>query len=87
MDSPSSRLPGVTTTTGVCAQKAAATEVTKLVMPGVSRTMGFPQVALDPRSGTLYVSWSDYRNGDVDVFLSRSTDRGRTWSAPPTSTA
>ncbi|MEO7455037.1 MAG: sialidase family protein [Gemmatimonadaceae bacterium] len=51
-------------------------------IPGVSRTMGFPQVALDPRGQTLYVSWSDYSNGDVDVFLSRSTDRGRTWTKP-----
>jgi hypothetical protein len=30
--------------------------------------------------GTLYVTWSDYTNGDIDVFLSRSVDRGRTWS-------
>ncbi len=51
-------------------------------IPGLSRAMGFPQVGLDPRSGALYLSWSDYRNGDVDVFLSRSPDQGRTWSAP-----
>ena len=51
-------------------------------IPGVSRAMGFPQVAIDPKSHALYVAWSDYRNGDVDVFLSRSTDRGRSWSVP-----
>jgi len=51
-------------------------------IPGLSRAMGFPQVGIDPRRGTLYVTWSDYRNGDVDVFISRSTDHGRTWSAP-----
>ncbi len=55
-------------------------------VPGVARVMGFPQVAVDarpaPRGGAVYVSWSDYRNGDIDVFLSRSLDRGRTWSAP-----
>jgi hypothetical protein len=42
--------------------------------------MGFPQIGVDARAGTLYVCWSDFRNGDVDVFLSRSTDHGRTWS-------
>jgi hypothetical protein len=51
-------------------------------IPGVSRAMGFPQVGLDGRSGTLYVTWSDFRNGDVDVFISRSPDRGRTWTRP-----
>ncbi|HTK28746.1 MAG TPA: sialidase family protein [Vicinamibacterales bacterium] len=51
-------------------------------IPGVSRAMGFPQVGLDPASGTLYVTWSDFRNGDVDVLISRSADRGRTWTAP-----
>ena len=28
------------------------------------------------------VSWSDYRNGDVDVFCASSADGGRTWSKP-----
>ena len=51
-------------------------------IPGVSRAMGFPQIGLDPTSGTLFVTWSDFRNGDVDVFISRSSDRGRSWSAP-----
>jgi hypothetical protein len=37
---------------------------------------------VDPARSTLYVTWSDFRNGDVDVFLSRSTDHGATWSAP-----
>jgi hypothetical protein len=48
----------------------------------VARSNGFPQIAIDPRgkNGRLYVTWSDYRNGDVDVFCSTSPDRGRTWS-------
>ncbi|MGC2696330.1 MAG: sialidase family protein [Candidatus Angelobacter sp.] len=65
---------------------------------GVSRSNGFPQIAMDVRAndgrggktsvrspkegGNLYVAWSDYTNGDVDVFVSSSTDHGRTWSAP-----
>ena len=53
---------------------------------GVSRSNGFPQIGMDPGSGkkggNLYVSWSDYVNGDVDVFVSSSADHGHTWSAP-----
>ena len=49
---------------------------------GVSRSNGFPQIGIDPRNGTLYVSWSDYSNGDVDIFVSSSSDRGQVWSAP-----
>jgi hypothetical protein len=53
---------------------------------GVSRVEGFPQVAIDPRSGrpggNLYICWSDYRNGDVDVFVAASHDHGRSWSQP-----
>jgi hypothetical protein len=57
---------------------------------GVSRSNGFPQIGIDPRKGkskdgkggNLYVSWSDYVNGDVDVFVSSSSDHGKTWSTP-----
>lgn len=52
---------------------------------GVSRSNGFPQIGIDPRGkkgGRIYVSWSDYSNGDVDVFVSSSADHGKTWSAP-----
>ncbi|HEY6968656.1 MAG TPA: sialidase family protein [Candidatus Angelobacter sp.] len=48
---------------------------------GVSRSNGFPQIGIDPRSGNLYVAWSDYTNGDVDVFVSSSSDHGQSWSA------
>jgi hypothetical protein len=57
---------------------------------GVSRSNGFPQIGIDPRidsrsgkhGGKLYVAWSDYSNGDVDVFVSSSADYGKTWNAP-----
>jgi len=56
---------------------------------GVSRSNGFPQIGMDLRGtndkkhgGNLYVAWSDYSNGDVDVFVSSSGDYGKTWSAP-----
>jgi hypothetical protein len=48
----------------------------------LERANGFPQIAIDPQRQRLYVTWSDYRNGDLDVFCSTSTDGGKTWSAP-----
>ncbi|MGA8553112.1 MAG: sialidase family protein [Candidatus Acidiferrales bacterium] len=47
----------------------------------VERANGFPQIGVDPSSNRLFITWSDYRNGDVDVFCSTSTDRGASWSA------
>jgi hypothetical protein len=48
-----------------------------------SRTIGAKN---EPRAGKqggiLYVAWSDYSNGDVDVFVSSSSDRGKTWNPP-----
>jgi hypothetical protein len=46
----------------------------------VERSNGFPVLDMDRKSGRLYIVWSDYRNGGVDVFSSTSMDRGRTWS-------
>jgi hypothetical protein len=44
--------------------------------------LGCPQIAVDPQNRALYVTWSDFRNGDIDVFISRSLDHGASWSAP-----
>jgi hypothetical protein len=44
-----------------------------------SRGNGFPQIAVARRGakpGRLYVSWSDYTNGGVDVFCAASSDGG-----------
>lgn len=51
-------------------------------LDGVERSNGFPQIGVDARSGRIFVTWADYRNGDVDVFCSTSTDQGRNWSRP-----
>ena len=53
---------------------------TMFAIETLERANGFPQIAVDPRSKRLYVTWSDYRNGDLDVFVSSSTDAGRTWT-------
>lgn len=44
-------------------------------------------LTVDPATGTLYLIWGDNRNGtgaltDNDVFITKSTDGGTTWSAP-----
>ena len=46
----------------------------------LDRANGFPQIAVDPKSKRLYVTWSDYRNGDLDVFIASSGDGGKSWS-------
>jgi hypothetical protein len=56
------------------------TAPTMFAVNTLERANGFPQIAIDPSSKRLYVTWSDYRNGDLDIFCSTSTDRGRTWS-------
>ncbi len=60
------------------------TAPTMFALQAVSRANGFAQIAIDPRGGAkggrLYLTWSDYRNGDVDVFCSTSADHGETWS-------
>ena len=53
---------------------------TMFAIQTLERANGFPQIAVDPRSGRLYVTWSDYRNGDLDVFCATSTGAGKTWS-------
>lgn len=55
-------------------------------VPGIYRSNGLPVLKCDlsggPNHGTLYINWSDQRNGinNTDVFLSKSTDGGNTWS-------
>lgn len=58
------------------------------IIPGVNRANGLPVVSCDlsggPNHGTIYINWTDQRNGlnDIDVWLTKSTDGGNTWSAP-----
>ena len=57
-------------------------------IPGIYRANGMPVTKCDlsdgPHRGTIYVNWADQRNGvdDTDIYLSKSTDKGQTWSAP-----
>jgi hypothetical protein len=47
---------------------------------GTTRSNGFPVLDMDRKGGRLYVAWSDYRDGGVDVFCSTSADRGKRWT-------
>jgi hypothetical protein len=40
------------------------------------------RVAVNQRTGALYDTWYDYRRGEFDIFVVKSTDGGRTWSRP-----
>lgn len=53
-------------------------------VPGLRVGGSLPAAAIDPRTGALYVAWNDGRFSSriCQVALSRSTDGGRTWSAP-----
>lgn len=55
---------------------------------GLGRCNGMPIIEVDHSNsknrGTLYINWSDQRNGEenTDVWLSKSNDGGMTWSNP-----
>lgn len=55
---------------------------------GIYRCNGMPVTGCDvsngPYRGNIYVNFSDQRNGasDIDVYLTKSTDGGNTWSKP-----
>jgi hypothetical protein len=57
-------------------------------IPGIMRCNGMPITMCDlsssPYNGHIYIIWSDQRNGttNTDIFMSKSTDAGETWSAP-----
>jgi hypothetical protein len=58
--------------------------------PGLVRVFSLPAIAVDPTTGAVYVAWPSVRISvpvayaavDVDIVLSRSADRGATWSVP-----
>ncbi|HRY97870.1 MAG TPA: exo-alpha-sialidase [Bacteroidales bacterium] len=57
-------------------------------VPGIYRCNGMPITLCDTGSsafhGSIYVCWGDERAGagDLDVWVSRSSDQGNTWSSP-----
>jgi hypothetical protein len=57
-------------------------------VPGMQLTPSFPVISCDRSDGryrgTIYINWSDNRNGasDSDVWVVKSMDGGKSWSAP-----
>lgn len=58
----------------------------EILIPGLNRANGMPVTVCDisdgPNQGTIYVNWVDDREGNYDVWVSKSTDKGDTWSTP-----
>jgi len=52
-------------------------------LPGSAyRLDSFPRMAVSETTGSVFMTWADFRTGDADVLLARSIDRGASWSAP-----
>jgi hypothetical protein len=61
---------------------AAKTPASFYTVAGLDRANGFPTIAVSRNSDRLSLVWADFRNGDVDVFIISSGDRGSHWSSP-----
>ena len=54
-------------------------------IPGSNfRTDSFASSGVDQTNGAVYAAWADAGSGSGRIVVSRSSDRGRTWSAPAT---
>ena len=55
-------------------------------VPAISRANGFPVIACDtssgPGRGTIYLSWTDKKDGHTDVWFTKSEDGGNQWIDP-----
>jgi hypothetical protein len=57
-------------------------------IPGIQTGVSFPVIAADrsngPHNGTIYINWTDKRNGanDANIWITKSTDGGNTWTPP-----
>lgn len=51
-------------------------------IPAPAGSSGYPRMAVDPKTGALYVVYVGFNFGDLDVIFQRSTDGGATWTQP-----
>ena len=63
---------------------AALTDLAAAIPGSNFRTDSFASAGVNQTDGTVYVSWSDATSGSGRIVVSKSTDRGQTWSAPMT---
>jgi len=63
---------------------ANITEIPDPLPPTDFRDNSFPSIAVDisgkTYNGYIHIVWADYRNNDADIYYSRSTNGGTTWS-------
>ncbi len=52
-------------------------------LPDTYRNDSLPAFACDPRTGQMYIAWSDKGPVDADILFSTSTDHGHTWTPFP----
>jgi hypothetical protein len=50
-------------------------------MPNIMRANGMPFLAIDVARDILYMTWADERNGNADIWLKYSKDKGESWSS------
>jgi len=62
---------------------ATVHDIPSVFRPERYRNASLPAFACDPRTGQLYITWSDEGSRDADILFSTSTDHGRTWSPLP----
>ena len=53
---------------------------------GWLRVSSYPTIAVDPSSGNIYVAYTQYDNGDYNIYYTRSTNNGGNWSSPAIAT-
>jgi len=65
---------------------APITSIPRQLPNGAYRTPTMTELAVDTSgtntSGSLYVVWADYSEGDADAFLAYSHDNGASWEGP-----
>jgi hypothetical protein len=66
----------------VAACGGAGPELTELAPPVGSAQSADPDLAVDPTTGDLLLSWVGGDSSGWHVYVARSTDRGAAWSAP-----
>ncbi len=49
---------------------------------GTFRNFSLPAFVISPDTATMVAAWADIRNGDADIYSSRSANGGKSWSTP-----
>jgi hypothetical protein len=61
---------------------ATAHDILGRFPPEKYRNVSLPAFVCDPRTGQLYLAWSNKDKTDADILFTTSIDHGQTWSRP-----